>query len=82
MKRIRVVVGVMAVLSVGAVAVWTRQMETDQSGPEGSSPPPSCKGGLGRSHELVLSQVPEVTGKNLSRAAKSFFRFSRPTFMI
>ena len=39
MKRIRVVVGVMAVLSVGAVAVWTRQMETDQSGPEGSSPP-------------------------------------------
>ena len=39
MKRIRVVVGVMAVLSVGAVAVWTRQMETDQSGPEWSSPP-------------------------------------------
>ena len=82
MKRIRVVVGVMAVLSVGAVAVWTRQMETDQSGPEGLAPPPSCKGGLERSHELVLSQVPEVTGKNLSRAAKSFFRFSRPTFMI
>ena len=39
MKRIRVVVGVMAVLSVGAVAVWTRQMETDQSGPEGLAPP-------------------------------------------
>ena len=82
MKTIRVVVGVAVVLSAGAVAVWTRQMETDQSGPEGSSPPPSCKRGLGRSHELVLSQVPEVTGKNLSRAAKSFFRFSRPTFMI
>ena len=43
MKRIRVVVGVMAVLSVGAVAVWTRQMETDQSGPEGSSPPPQLQ---------------------------------------
>ena len=43
MKRIRVVVGVMAVLSVGAVAVWTRQMETDQSGPEGLAPPPQLQ---------------------------------------